>query len=332
MKIKIKNFLKENGCFLLALIVIILLFNIHLPYYIDMPGGTININNRISCETCSKINGELNMLYVSEYEATIPTYLLSFIMPNWDLEDISNQQLNNESTEEIYNRNKLMLNNSIDNATYVAYTKAGKKIEIKNRKTLVIATTTEDNNLKVGDEIVLVDGKKIENAEEIRKIIKSKDVKDILDVKVIRDKREKNISVEIKEDDNGEKIIGVVIITDYEFDLEPVLDIKFKTSESGSSGGLMMTLSIYSKISDEDIVGGRKIAGTGTINIDGTVGEIDGIKYKIMGAHRDNIDIVLVPVENYEEAIKVKKENNYDLEIVKVETFDDAIRYLKNTK
>ncbi len=42
----------------------------------------------------------------------------------------------------------------------------------------------------------------------------------------------------------------------------------------------MLTLTIYNAISGEDLIKGRNIAGTGTINLDGTVGEIDGVKYK----------------------------------------------------
>ena len=92
----------------------------------------------------------------------------------------------------------------------------------------------------------------------------------------------------------------------------------------------MLTLTIYSAISGEDLLKGRNIAGTGTISTDGTVGEIDGVKYKIMGAAQNNIDIVLVPSANYEEAIKTKNKYNYDLEIVKVDTFKEAVDYLKN--
>jgi PDZ domain-containing protein len=270
------------------------------------------------------------MLYVSEYEATIPMYLLSYVIPNWDLEKISDQQVNNETTEEIYERNKLMLNNSIDNATYVAYKEAGKKIEVKSKKTVVIATTL-NNNLKIGDEVLEVDGKKIEDANDIKEIIKNKEVNSKLDFKISRNDKVENVNVVIKEQDKT-KIIGVVIITDYDYDITPQIDIKFKSKETGSSGGLMMALSIYSKISGEDIVKGRKIAGTGTIDIDGTVGEIDGIKYKIMGAVKNKMDVVIVPKDNYKEAIKVKKDNNYDIEIVSVNTFEDAIKYLKKTK
>ena len=132
-----------------------------------MPGGTININDRIECSKCSNINGSLNMLYVTEYEATLPTYLLSFIMPDWDLEKISDQQVNNESAKEIYARNRLMLNTSVDNAIYTAYNEANAKIETKSKKTLVIATTT-NNNLQIGDEIISVDEEKIEDVSQIK--------------------------------------------------------------------------------------------------------------------------------------------------------------------
>ena len=322
--------MKENGWFFISLILIIILFNYHLPYYIDMPGGIININDRIECDSCSDINGSLNMLYVSEYEATIPTYLLSYIIPNWDLEKVSEQQLNDESMDDIYTRNRLMLENSIDNATYVAYKEANKEIELKDKETLVIATTM-DNGLKIGDKILEVDGKKIDDVNEIREIIKSKNINDVMKVKIIRDDKEKEVNVKIKEEKDS-KMIGVVIVTNFDYETNPDIEIKFKSSESGSSGGFMMALSIYTKISDNDIVKGRKIAGTGTIEADGTVGEIDGIKYKIMGAPKNKIDIVLVPSANYKEAIEVKEKYNYDIEIVKIDTFSDAIKYLESTK
>ena len=129
--------------------------------------------------------------------------------------------------------------------------------------------------------------------------------------------------------ENNTKAVGVIIITEYEYDLDPKVDIKFKSSEAGASGGLMLTLTVYNAISDEDIIKGRNIAGTGTISADGSVGEIDGIKYKIMGAAKDNVKIVFVPTANYEEAIMTKNKYKYDLEIVRVDNFKEAIEYLK---
>lgn len=324
---KIKKFILENWGFLLSIVVVIFLFNYHLPYYINMPGGTININDRIECDSCSDINGSLNMLYVSEYEATIATYLMSYIMPNWDLEEISTQQISDETQEEIYDRNRLMLDNSVDNAIYVAYKESGKDIDINTKRKVVIATTIS-NGLKIGDEILEIDGNKIEDINEIKDIINDSEVGAKLKFKIIRDDEEEEVEVEIREEDSV-KMIGAVIVLDLDYKLDPDIDLKFKASESGSSGGMMLALSIYSKISGEDLVRGRNIAGTGTIDMAGNVGEIDGIKYKIMGAYKDNIDIVLVPSANYKEAIRVKEKYDYDMEIVKVDTFSDVIEYLK---
>ncbi len=63
----------------------------------------------------------------------------------------------------------------------------------------------------------------------------------------------------------------------------------------GPSGGLMFSLQIYQQISGKDLQRGRKIAGTGTINSDGTVGEIGGIDKKVIAAHRAGATIFFAP-------------------------------------
>lgn len=323
-----KKFLKENKIYLITMFLIVIIFNIKLPYYINAPGGTIDISNRIEYKEKNKPNGSINMLYVTEYIATIPTYLLSYVLNNWDIESIEESRISNETTEEINIRNKIMLNNSINNAKYVAYKAANKDIDILTKKHQVIATLT-NTNLKIGDEILEVNKRTIENLNDIKNIISNSKLNEELEFKIIRNKKEKTIKEKIKKI-KEEKALGVILITDYKYKTNPQIELKFKPSESGSSGGLMMALSIYSAISNEDILKGRNIAGTGTIDIDGNVGEIAGIKYKIMGAAKNNIDIVLVPSANYKEALKTKKENNYKLEIVSVKTFEEAINYLKD--
>ena len=325
---KIINFIKQDIWFIISLIIIVALFNIKLPYYIDVSGGTIDISDRITTENRNnKINGSLNMLYVTEYEATIPTYLLSYLFNDWKVEKVSDVQVNNEDMEEIYERNRIMLDNSISNATYVAYTSANKNIEVKDKMSYVIATT-KDNGIKIGDIITKVNDKEINSTSEIKEIISNQEVGNTIKLTVKRNNKEKEINVKMSEE-KGQKIIGIVIMTNYKYNLDPEINIKFKKSESGSSGGLMMALSIYNVIADDDIVKGRNIAGTGTIDLEGNVGKIDGIKYKLMGAVKNKMDVVLVPEGNYEEALEVKKEKNYDIEIVSIKTFNDAIEYLK---
>lgn len=326
MKEKLCKFWNENKFYLLAILIVWIVSNYRLPYYVSAPGGIIDISDRIEYKEKIEYNGSLNMLYVTQYEATIPLYLASYIFEDWDLESIEESQISNEDYKDIDKRNKIMLDNSINSAIYVAYTKANKEISIKDKKHLVVGTLS-DIDLKIGDELLQINDKDITDFNMIKDVINSKKIGDILKFKIKRNNKEKIVNVEIKDID-GAKGIGVVIMTNYEYETDPKVELKFRRSESGSSGGMMMALSIYSAISGEDILKGRNIAGTGTIDINGNVGEIAGIKYKIMGAVKNDMDVVLVPSANYEEAKKVVEEKNYDIELVSVSTFTDAIEYL----
>lgn len=317
-----KKFIKENYKTIIFLIIMILIVKVELPYYIEAPGGTINLTQRID-KNYNKKNGSLNMLYVTEYKGNIVTVLLSKLIPSWDLYEISNQQVSNESSKDIYNRNRVMLDNSIGNATIVAYQEAGKNITIKEKKNIVIATTKE-NGIKIGDIILSIDGKTVEDITTIKEHLNELNPGDTVDIQLERNKKKKNIKITLDKD----KLIGIMIITNYDYETDDDLDIAFKSGEGGSSGGLILSLGIYSQITGKDILKGRNIAGTGTIDINGNVGEIDGIKYKIAGAVRKHMDVILVSPYNYEEAKKVIKDNNYKIELVKVSTFKEAVDYL----
>ena len=325
---KIKRFIKENYRFLLLMMLIVLFFNIRLPYYIMAPGGTINITDRVVMEDYKKDNnGSINMLYVSEYEGT-PASILMAKLRNYDIESNKERQISNESVKEINRRNTIMRDNSLDIAIMVAYRESGREITIKEKKNIVIARTL-DNGLEVGDIILSVDGMSCDDVSEIKKVINRKEEGEYVTFKILRNNKEKEIKSKIVLSENT-KVVGVVIITEYDYDISPKIDIKFKNSESGSSGGLMLTLTIYNAINDEDIIKNRKIAGTGTISSDGTVGEIDGVKYKIMGAAREKVDVVFVPTANYEKAVMVNNKYKYNLNIVRVDSFKETIEYLKN--
>lgn len=317
-----KKFIKENLKFLLLLALIIIVFEVELPYYIEAPGGTINLSKRID-DNYNKKNGSLNMLYVTEYKGNIVTVLLSKVIKSWDLYEIKNQQISNEDNHDIYVRNKVMLDNSIQNATFVAYEYAGKKINIKGKESIIIATT-KNNGLNIGDIILSIDNHEVVDINTIKEYLKGLDAGTKLNIKIKRNDKEKNISITLDED----KLLGIMLITNYEYETEDDLNIAFKNGEGGSSGGLVLALGIYSEITGIDILKGRNIAGTGTIDINGNVGEIDGIKYKIAGAVRNHMDVILVSPYNYDEAKNVIKENDYKIKLVQVSTFKEAIEYL----
>ena len=227
---KIKQFLKENLKSIIFMVIFIFVVNYELPYYIEAPGGTINLTERID-KDYNKKDGSLNMLYVTQYRGNVVTVLLGKLFKSWDIYEICNQQISNETATEIYTRNRVMLDNSIQNATFVAYRQAGIEIEIKDTKNIVLATL-KDNGIEIGDIIRKVDNKEIENVEDIKKIIADKKVGDTIEITVERKKKEKKVTIPVEED----KIGGVSVITNYEYELPTELNINFKNGEGGSSG------------------------------------------------------------------------------------------------
>ena len=322
---KIKEFFKNNIKYILILVIVGIIANYPLPYYIEAPGGTIDITNRIDIDGGYVSKGSLNLLYVTEYRGNVMTYLMGLVLPSFDIEKQEERQISNESAQDIYIRNRVMLENSIDNATILAYRYANKTVNITGYNNVILANYN-DNDLKIGDNIISIDDVKVSNLIDIKNELDKKEANQTITISVMRDNKEHSFKVKL----DDEKKLGIIVQTDYEYELDPEINIKFKTSESGSSGGLMLALSIYNAITSEDITHGFKVAGTGTIDIEGNVGEIGGVKYKIMGAVRNKMDLVFVPTANYDEAIKVKKEHNYDIDIIKVNTFEEALNYLNN--
>lgn len=327
---KIKNILLEFKGYIITIILVLIIFNINLPYYIMAPGGIIPISDRVEVSNNKDTKGSINLLYVTQYNGNVSSLLMSLFMPEWKVEKLSNEQLSNETLEEIHTRNKIMLDNSIQNAIFVAYNSLGKEIKINNKRNIVIGTTN-DNEIKINDEILKINDIEVESVDTIKEVIKDTNISDKVKLTVKRNDKELELYVPVTLSNNY-KVLGIVVITNYDYELDPKINIKFKESESGASGGLMTAVTIYNAISDEDITKGLNIGGTGTIDINGNVGEIDGVNYKIMGAAKNKLDVVFVPKANYEEAINTKNKYNYNLEIISVDKFNDVIEYLKNYK
>ena len=327
----IKNFIIDNYKFLIAWIIIIVLFFYELPYVIYTPGGIVNLENRIAVNGDEDTTeGSLNMSYVSLVKGTIPMLLLSYVIPNWDILPSEEITREDESVDELLKLEKLYMTSSIDNATILAFNKAGKDLNITREVNNIVYIADEaDTDLKIYDELLSVDGKKINTVTELREYINTLNAGDTVSILVNREGKEKECSANIYETSYGLKV-GISFLTTYEYETTPEIEVSTKASESGSSGGLMLSLAIYNAISDEDITKGRTIVGTGTIDISGNVGEIDGVKYKLLGANKNNAEIFLCPINNYEEAIKVKEEFDLDIDVHGVATFDEALEYLLN--
>ncbi len=326
--------IKEEYKFLITLILVTIILNIPLNYYITIGGGISNISKRVEVEDKYESKGSFNLSYVTQLDGNIMTCALSYIIPSWERENADNYKYNiEESTSDIEFRSKIDLKSANSTAIYWAYTLAGKEVKEKTRNLYVIGTSSDyDTSLKVKDEILSIDGNHYDDVMEYVNYIQTKSKDDIIKVKVIRNKKEKEVETKIYEKD-GVKLIGVVLHNYIQYDTNPKIKVKFKSRESGPSAGLITTLEIYNQLTKKDITKGLKIAGTGTIQPDGTIGEIGGIEHKVKGAASAKADIFLSPGgDNYKDVVKYAKEKKLKIKIIKVESIEDALEKLEKIK
>jgi Lon-like protease len=63
----------------------------------------------------------------------------------------------------------------------------------------------------------------------------------------------------------------------------------------GPSAGLALTLGLLDVMSNGQLTGGHEVAATGTISIDGTVGDVGGVAQKAVAVRRAGAQVFLVP-------------------------------------
>lgn len=328
---EIVKFFKENIKYLVLFIVLILLFTIELPYKVYAPGGMVELSKRVNVENGYATNGTLGMAYVSMIKGSIPYLLLSYVIPDWDIVSDTEIKYDNETMKERIEVDKISTEQSISSAIIASYTLAGKSVQV-NEEVVHITYIDEHANtdLKLLDIVKSVEGKKIKNTKELKELLKNYQAGDKVTFQVLRSGKEIECTATLYDSSDGAKV-GVMLTETYDIEETPNCSVTMKQSESGPSGGLMMSLQIYNDLTEEDITKGKKIIGTGTIDNEGNVGAIGGVKYKLIGAARKHADIFLVPTDNYEEAISVKESHKLDINIMAVSTLKDAIEALEKS-
>ena len=323
---KLKKFIIKNYKFLIFLVLLIVLLNLKTSYIVKAPGGIMSLSDRVYIND-KKISDNYYTTYVKVMDGKVAAVILSYILPNWDLEKYEEYSGHTNLTyDELNTVEKLMMDEGNNIAIITAFKKAGINYKIiKHNITVYYKYDKYDNDLEIGDIIYKCNNKNVNDLDELHDCISKSNKKAHLSI--LRDNKEKELDVNIY-DYEDMKIIGIGVLDNFEISSDYNIKIKSSSDESGSSGGFMTALSIYSELSDFKLPKNKKIAGTGTIKEDETIGKIDGIKYKLLGAEKAKVDVFFVPKENYKEAIKIKKKHKLKLKIVKVSNIDDAINYL----
>lgn len=328
---KVKEFIKTEYKFILFLIVFVVICTWPVNYYIVIGGGISDISDRVVVENSDSSNGSFNLSYVSELKGTTLSYLLSYVMPHWKRVSMDDYKYTtDEDYQDIEFRSELDLLSSNSNAIYYAYQLADKPCEVVKTDVYVIVKFPEyDNPLEVGDKLLKVNGVLCANLVEFQEAIQKVEGNSVR-VTVLRDGKEMELTSKLYEEENR-KVLGVGLQSVTTYDVDPEVEFQFEKNESGPSAGLITTLSIYDQLTKGDLTKGKLIAGTGTIEADGSIGQIGEVEYKLLGAVDGGAQVFLVPAgENYQDCKKMKKDENLDIKLISVKNIDDAIKKLKD--
>ena len=322
------------------LIVIALIINIPILVFccvrtdktLTLKGDTTIIEKFVEIDREYTEEGSFSSIYVISFDHStlFQNYILKDSLVN-DVDDIYEGYLHLTDSE-INQMGKIQHESSINYALICAYENAkevNKEIKFDySFNHFRVSYYGIDSEFKIGDKIYGVNNVYAKDDFEAFKnlfnsAVSSKDGQSEFIV------QRNGLTIRIKNTEANMKISGYSFYEISE-DVFPAYTLK-TTNVGGPSGGLLQTLAIYNSLVDEDITRGLKIAGTGTIDANGKVGKIGGIKQKIHTANDDNMDIFLCPEENYDEAlIAYNSLKNPKMKLYMVKTLDDALEVLRN--
>jgi len=119
-------------------------------------------------------------------------------------------------------------------------------------------------------------------------------------VTVRRDGKEQVIQAPTRKGSDGRTLFGIRVSEDFRWPFQVKIQIDHV---GGPSAGMMFALGIVDTLTAGDLTGGKKIAGTGTIDENGVVGPIGGIRQKLIGARDTGATWFLAPAENCGEVV-----------------------------
>lgn len=222
-----------------------------------------------------------------------------------------------------------------------------------NEKVQVLSTVEGSpaaSALKADDRIVKVGEKQIETLTDVPKAVDASNGSPI-DVTVERNGTQQTFKLTpVRSSDNSRWILGAGLKQSYDLPAHVQYNLD---GVGGPSAGLMLALGTVDKLSegtllaDEDAGGDpyrSYISGTGTIDADGKVGAIGGIKYKILATGRYGARYFLAPKENCDSIVKMQAQDpdlfNYyhagqvsgTMTVIPVSTLDEAVKTVEAIK
>ena len=312
---------------------------IKVPYYLLSPGSVRATEDLIQVDGAQTYpqDGQVGYTTVSVQHATALGWLVAHLDDSITIYP-EKAILGSSTPSENRQQNLQMMTDSKETAAAVALTKLGYDVNVTGTGAVVVqvAGTTDDpapatNILTVGDTIVSVGDTPITKSDELVTAMGAHKPGDVVELGVQPYKQDgsrtteaRSVTLGARPDDASKAFLGVSSSTrdlDYHLPFQVSVD---SGQVGGPSAGLAFTLGIMDVLTPDSITGGHKVATTGTINPDGTVGPVGGVHQKTIAVRDSGAELFLVPSSEYDEAEKYAG----SLRVEKVDTVDDALKVL----
>ncbi|MEA5453140.1 site-2 protease family protein [Sinomonas sp. JGH33] len=319
-----------SGAAALALGAVV--WSVPVPYIVERPGPVYNTLGSASGKDVISIQGretypaqgalDLTTVYVEggpNSDVSLLGLVRAALDPTESITPVDTLYPKGVTRQQITQENTVEMQSSQDNAVAAAL----KDLSIPFTQRIKIAGLV-DNSASAGklepqDVIVSVAGQPVDSLSTIQKLVASSQGRPI-DVGFERGGTQHTVSITPRDAGQGRFLLGftVTYAFTFPFAVEFALD-----KVGGPSAGMMFSLGIVDKLTPGDLTGGKQVAGTGTIDPTGAVGEIGGIVQKMNGARREGATLFLAPAGNCGEVVGHIPDG---LAVVRVDTLDGARR------
>lgn len=295
------------------------------PWAIQAPGPSYETNRlvRIGGAQVYRSKGHFVLLTVVSEPASLLYCLYSFFDPASRLVPRSQPQAKSGGRADDW---QMHLSQSLSSTIALAYVMDQKPAFVHGLAVRqLFAESPNSKILKVGDRLVQLDGVTLHHVLELGEVLGQHKANDPLSAGIVRDGKSRQVTLKVWQ--NGpRKMIGA--------QFSPVLgtpeqpfSIHIEAEHvGGASGGLVFCLEIIDQLTPGDLTGGRVVAATGTLNLRGHIGAIEGIRYKLVGAQRAGAQLFLCPAGNLDELKGIPT----PMKVVGVSTLDEALEALKH--
>lgn len=281
------------GALLLLFVVVVGGIAYHPGWVETVPGSTEAVATRIEVRgaTAYPPKGSISLVYVRERDdLNYWEYLLARYVH--DHAELSKQPPPSPISPDDIAACDMRDSKAV--AKTVALERLGYTIET-NRGVEVVAIYRPEAEvakvLQCGDIIRAIDGVDVPNRKRLSELIGAHHIGDRVEVAWDRDGKRRRATVKLIGDD-GVPRLGIEATDPVRYPVQ--LDIETGRI-GGPSAGLAMTLTLLDTLSPGELTGGKKVVATGTIEPDGSVGEIGAVELKAVAVHNAGADLFLIP-------------------------------------